>query len=118
VCSSDLSLKIARYWEQPFKNMAGPGKLMSAALLDKVDWSPWGNLDRGLERSCYQNLEPHIKTKSVFITMENKSLFMDIKSRVNINPFSSYINNGREMSLNYIYKRLSEEEVNYLKSLK
>lgn len=113
-----VKFKTARYWEEPFRTIAGPGKLISAKLLNKANWHIWDDdIDKGLDNSAFQTLSPFIESKYVFITKPTKSLFVDIKSEVNINPYRGYANHGREIGLPYIFEKLSQKEVDYLKSL-
>jgi len=108
----------ARYWELSNTNIGGPGKLLSAELLDKVDWHIWDdNLDRNLDGSCYKILDPHIKSKRRFLNKAAGAIIVDIKSEVNIHPFQMFINNGTMLDPEYMYKRLSQVEVEYLQSL-
>ncbi len=110
--------KKARFWDQPFRNVAGPAKLMRSELLDRVNWHIWDDaINKGLDHSCFLTMEPLISSKLVFQSNKVGGLLLDIKSEVNINPYHKFAKIGREVGLEYIYKRLSTPEVEYLKSL-
>jgi hypothetical protein len=113
-----VRLKVARYWDSPYKVTAGPDKLISAELLDRVDWHIWDDTkDSSLDHSAFATLEPHIKTKYTFMARELGAMLVDIKSDVNINSFNQFCNCGTEIGVNYIYKKISTEESEYLKTL-
>ena len=108
----------ARFWERANSNLGGPGKLLKAELLDKVNWHIWDDkLDCGLDKSCFNILTPSISSVQRFSVERNKCLLLDIKSNVNINPYRLFRYCGIEMSLTYIIKRISKVESDYLQSL-
>jgi len=108
-----------RFWDMPYRRVAGPAKLMAAKLLDKCDWHIWNDgIDHGLDHSCYRIMEPHIETKHIFRIKDVNGLMVDIKSEMNINPFSNFVRSGIPASAEAIYKRLSEHEVEYLHKLR
>ena len=109
---------IVRFWDMPFRNAAGPAKLMSAGLMDRCDWHIWEDgLNKGLDHSCYRVMEPHIQSKHIFRVQDVNGIMVDIKSDVNINPFERFAGVGKPISIGYLYNKLSLPEVEYLKSL-
>jgi len=91
---------------------------MSAELMDRCHWHIWEDgLDHALDHSCYRVMEPHIKTKYIFKAIDIDGIMIDIKSDFNINPFETFARIGKPVNVDYIYSKLSEPEVNYLKSL-
>jgi len=109
---------LVRFWDMPFRQAAGPAKLMSAELMDRCNWHIWEDgLDHALDHSCYRIMEPHIRTKHIFKAIDIDGIMVDIKSDVNINPFETFARIGKPVNIDYLYNRLSEPEVNYLKSL-
>jgi len=110
--------KMARFWEEPFKNFAGPNKLISARLLDKLDWHIWDDdIDKGLDHSSSLKLLSMAESKHIIMIRSIGGLFVDIKGETNINGFEKYINNGREIGIDHLRKRLPANEWEYLKSL-
>jgi len=65
----------------------GPGKFYSKKLLDKLNWSPWGNeaKDKGLDSLCWRELSkiPDIK-KSIKSCKDINGHIIDIKTETNI----------------------------------
>jgi hypothetical protein len=49
--------------------------------------------------------------------MEINGLLLDVKSEQNINTYHAFRNSGVELDPEYIYQRLPQNEVEYLKSL-
>jgi hypothetical protein len=108
----------ARYWDAPYKWVAGPAKLISSKILDEVDWIACNPICKNdLEHRTWDILLPFIKTKHSFIVQNIGGLFMDIKSEVSMNPYQDFTNNGIEADLDNIYRKLSSKEVEYLKSI-
>ena len=113
-----IKRKRARFWEEPFRNFAGPNKLVKAEILDQLDWHIWDdNIDRGLDHASSINLFTAVQTKHIIMIREIGGLFVDIKSEININSFDKYINNGREIGIDHLRKRLPANEWEYLQSL-
>ena len=108
----------ARFWDAPYKRVAGPAKLINAKVLDAIDWVAYiPEVNNNMETKSYALMEPFIKSVHTFKVEEVGGLMMDIKGKTNINSFKEFANVGREMSLQYIYDRLSKEEVDYFKTL-
>jgi hypothetical protein len=113
-----IKRKAARFWEEPFRNFAGPNKLVSASILDQLDWHIWDdNIDRGLDHASSINLFTVVKTKHIIMIRNIGGLFVDIKSETNINSYEKYMNNGREIGIGHLQKRLPANEWDYLQSL-
>jgi hypothetical protein len=110
--------KCARYWDEPYRNVAGPGKLISAGLLDRVNWHIWDdNVDQGLDHTAFKTMEPFIESRFVFNVKNADGLYVDIKSEVNINSYDRFAGCGKELGVDYIFNRISKKESDYLKSL-
>jgi len=110
--------KRIRFWEGANKNLGGPGKLVRAELLNKVDWHIWNDkLNCGLDKSCFEILTPHVQTVKRFSVAATKCMLLDIKSDMNINPYHLFMYNGKEIGFQYIVKRISKVESEYLESL-
>jgi hypothetical protein len=108
----------ARFWDAPYQNAAGPAKLINARVLDAVNWTAYyPENNNNLEHKSYEIMSPFIKTKHIFSVSEVGGLMMDVKGKTSINSYNQFANVGIERSLEYIYSKLSVEEVKYLKSL-
>ncbi|HLO59819.1 MAG TPA: hypothetical protein VK179_13810 [Bacteroidales bacterium] len=115
-----LSLRTgqARFWDMPYRNVAGPAKLISKRVLKAVDWKIWNDrLNKGLDHSCFSILEPHIKSRHIFQITDVNGLMVDIKGSYNINPFETFLRVGKEVDREHIYNKLPAAEVEYLKSI-
>jgi len=113
-----VKTKRIRFMEEANRSLGGPGKLIKAELLDKVNWHIWSDtLNAGLDKSCFEILTPYVKTVKRFSIANTKCMLLDIKSDVNINPFHLYMNCGKEIGFQYIVKRISKVESDYLQSL-
>jgi hypothetical protein len=83
----------------------GPGKLYSRALMDKLNWRPWGDvkLNRTLDRVVTNNLKK-LQFSSKLIKCEDfNSLLIDIKTNVNISDINDFIYD-KEFGVDYINK--------------
>jgi hypothetical protein len=60
----------------------GPGRCMSSSLLDRVNWEPFGNVDRSLDGS----LEAKIKDLSIRRWVGAPAPVVDVKMAGNLNP--------------------------------
>lgn len=68
----------------------GAGRFFSKKLLDILEWQPWGNKqeDRALDNWCSQNVRNEKKQMEIRFTMEQSGICVDIKTDVNVTPFS------------------------------
>jgi hypothetical protein len=113
-----VSLKQARFWDAPYHHAAGPVKLISSKLLDQVNWVAYKREQfNNLDHKSWDIMNPFIKSQYSFNVKDIGGLQMDIKSEVNYNPYSRFINNGIGVDLNDIYNKLPEIESDYLKSI-
>lgn len=106
----------ARFWDLPYRDAPGPGKLMSAELIARCGWGVWDSTrDNRLDHTSYDIMKPHVKTLHTFKLMDAGALLIDFKSEVNINPYRSFSSVGIPVDVDSIYPRLSQAETDYLR---
>jgi hypothetical protein len=94
----------------------GAGRVISKKALEKMDYSLWGNRNRGMDKSSLTSLY-NSGFKYWQIPSIDYPLVIDIKSPVNIWPFRIYRQKGVQYDINEIFSRISEQEVNAIKCL-
>ena len=94
----------------------GAGRAISKKALEQMDYSLWGNRNRGMDKASLTSLyESGIRYWQ--IPAIEYPCVIDIKSSVNIWPFRIYRQKGVEYDINEIFSRISEQEVNAIKCL-
>lgn len=108
----------ARFLYNTYRNYGATAMLYNARLLDRTDWKIYqGFEDDKMGYYSAEFMNPFIKTVEIFRLDNTKSILLDIKSGENMNHFSQFFCTGIEVDPEDIFKKFSESEVNYLKSL-
>jgi hypothetical protein len=108
----------ARFLDNTYRNYGATAVLYNARLLERTDWKIYQGFEN--DKMGYLSAEfmnPFIKTVEIFRLDNTKSILLDIKSRENMNPFSQFFATGIDIDPEDIFKRFSDIEVAYLKSL-
>ena len=114
----DTQNKVARFWDAPYRQVAGPAKIISAELLDKCNWHIWDDtINSGLDHSCWKGMLPHIGSQATFRVKDINGLMVDLKSETNINLYRPFSTIGNQIEAEFIYNKISKPEADYLRSL-
>jgi len=91
--------KKANYWggyTKPFNkgHAAGIGRMLSARLMDAMNWQPWlpDKLHNLLDTSMDVRLKRINHTRAEIRVQQNNAMALDIKSDVNMTPFTLWDN--------------------------
>lgn len=92
----------------------GAGRMISRSILEKMNFTLWqDDLKMGMDNNSTWRL---LKYKTMFYHVNSESpMLIDVKSDVNIWPFNHLV--GQPYDINLLFERLSEAEVDKLKSL-
>lgn len=94
----------------------GAGRAISRIALEKMNWTLWKNVSKGMDKSSLTNLY-NLGFKYWVIPPIDYPLVIDIKSPVNIWPFRNYKAKGVGYDIEEIFSRISYDEVNAIKCL-
>lgn len=82
-------------------------RTVNKRVLDSVDWNMWPQYrNKGLDFLARKTIEPKVKTHCI---IDNAKVF-DVKSELNINRFSCWLNKCPQIDPNIFFDILSEEE--------
>jgi len=94
----DTTTSKSAYWggyREPYRSghTCGAGRVLSAKLLDQWDWTVWSSKqDNMLDTSMQIKLSSTVHT-SIYFSLKTKGLYgLDIKSSVNMTPFTLWDN--------------------------
>lgn len=108
----------ARFLDNTYRNYGATAVLYNSRLLDKTDWKIYQGFENdkmGFMSAEFMN--PFISTVEIFRLDDSGSMLLDVKSSTNMNSFNQFCNTGIEIDPEILYKKISEKESNYLKSL-
>ena len=93
----------------------GVGRTISAQILDKVNWTPWGiPRDRGIDRVMLDTVRPHVE-KSILLS---GCYIFDLKSNQNLNNVNSWVKSRGYMdSAEIFWNSISPAEQNLITNL-
>jgi hypothetical protein len=96
-----------------YTQVLGVGRTVSARVLDKINWTPWGRpADRGIDRVMLETVNPHVETRSL---LSGYHVF-DLKSSQNLNPMRSWAQRKRFLAdTDIFWEQLSPAEINLIK---
>lgn len=88
----------------------GCGRIFSRALLDMIDWKPWGEqvTERGLDITCSRIFE-RMGVKEKQLTMEEAGIAVDIKTDVGLTKMETFNFNFKPVSPEIIEKEFPEQ---------
>jgi hypothetical protein len=88
-----------------YREPIGPGKLYSRALMEKLNWRPWGNenWDRKLDTLVTRNLSKLVYKTTSTTCEKLGGYFIDIKTNVNISDINDFVYD-KEFDVDYINK--------------
>lgn len=88
----------------------GCGRIFSRALLDTIDWKPWGEqrTERGLDITCSRIFE-RIGVKEKQLTMDEAGMAVDIKTDVGLTKMETFNFNFTNVSAEIIEKEFPEQ---------
>lgn len=92
----------------PHTQVLGVARTISARVLDKVNWMPWGRpADRGIDKIMLETIEPHVTTR----TLLDGGFVVDMKTSFNLNPIRFWLKRlGAMPSDEKFWVSIGEEE--------
>lgn len=108
----------ARFLNNTYRSYGATAVLYNANLLERTDWKIYQGFEN--DKMGYNSgefMNPFIKTVEIFRLDDSGSMLLDLKSSTNMNSFTQFARTGVEIDPEFLYKKLSEKEVNYIKSL-
>ncbi len=96
----------------PHTTVLGVGRTVSARVLDKLNWNPWGeDKDRGIDVVMLDTVRPHVKTSSLL----SEQFIVDLKTKYNLNPIDCWSNKLPGKDINLLWDNIGNREQTLIK---
>lgn len=92
------------------KYTIGCGRIFSRAVLDKLNWQPWGdeNINRGLDLTCSRRLEK-LSIGERQVTMAESGIAVDIKFAENLTRMETFNFNFETVDVSILKNKFPEQ---------